>query len=171
MKKIMMMAAGLGSVAMLAGCGSGSPATATTTPAAPSSTTTAEPSPTTSEATLTAGDVAACKGYLRIEPKANQDLKELGDSKPVFIIDLVFKTMAEDVEANTVAATSDELKTAFEQAHAAIESARQTTKAYKDGTLDLTPDLRALYEATQTAADLCASADPAGDYKPIANLS
>lgn len=161
--------AGAGLVAVLAvsACGGGDGAKAELPSSAPVSTTATV---TSNAATLTAGDVAACKGYLRVEPKANQDLKELGDSKPVFVIDLVFKGMAEDVKANTVAATSDELKAAFEQARSAIESARQTTAAYKDGTLDLVPDLAALYEATKTVAELCSSADPTGDYRPIANL-
>ena len=148
--------------ATLAGCGgsdqSGEAAEATSS--ATVSVTPETPKPS-------AGDVAACKGYGRLNPDASKQIAELGEGSPLFVTELIFKGISERFEADMVAASSDDLAQARDAAVAGAQSALATIDSYETGTLDLIADVDAIVEASERIATFCNEADPAGFYQGI----
>lgn len=146
------------------GCGS-----LTSGDAASPASTTPSAIPSSSRATASAGDVAACKAYLRVEPVANESIKGNWEDMPASFIEDRFHEWADDLESGTVAATEPTLIEPVKGTVAGLRSAAATTAAWKDGTLDLVPDLTVVYEQSQQVALMCDWMDPSGTYRAIVN--
>lgn len=150
-------------VLSLTGCASPS-----TTGAKASASPTSTPSVSTS-VVASAGDSAACKAYLRVEPMANQSLKEGFGGLPTSIIASFFTRWADNLESGTVTATDPALIGSIKGTVGGLRSGAATANAWTSGDLDLLPDLTVVYEESTKVATACSPVDPTGTYVAIVN--
>lgn len=151
----------------LAGCAGGSSAASQPTVTTSAATATSSASATTTSAS--SGDIAACKAYLRVEPGANQSLKEGFEGLPAPVIAAFFTRWADGLEPGLGTATDPALVSALKGTIGGLRSGAATANAWSDGNLDLIPDLTVVYEQSEKAAEVCSKADLDGTYIAIVN--
>lgn len=120
--------------------------------------------------TYSAGDVAACVGYARVDDRIREDTAAIQNEEkkmPIFLYAAVLQRDADQLRDSMVAANGAEIVAARDATMAGFGSAVATVKDYTKGTLDLSADLTAIYVGSKTLATLCDEANASTTHLPL----